>query len=140
LPICLRRGCFKEIFMLHRRLVLIVALLLMMASSLRAEMPVAGSLAKPPAKPASENPCLKYLPDDTYLLGNIDLKIIMAYLAKNPSIPGALIQRYALIAKALTGIDPEADVDYVTVFLTGSPEKEFTYLGAIYVWFTTGGI
>jgi hypothetical protein len=98
------------------------------------------TLAKPPATAAAENPCLKYLPADAWLAGNIDLKAILAWMteSKDASPMKEMVKQYIALARMTTGIDPEKDIDYVTFFAVGDPEKDPGMLLVLNGSFTTG--
>jgi hypothetical protein len=111
-------------------------------AGVRSEVPVAGSLDKPPTKPASENPCLKYLPDDAFAIGNIDIKQIVTWAGaqKNPNMAVITLKQYLVAAQTITGIDPETEVEYLTFYVTGDPAREWNFLIAVSGQFVTATI
>jgi len=82
-----------------------------------------------PRRPASANPCLKFLPKDYWLVGNLDFKSIMDFYSRegrrqkeNPQL--AMYKQYMQMIRLMTGIDPEKDVNYVTFFVAGNPDRD----------------
>jgi len=85
-------------------------------------------------KPASANPCLKFLPKDYWLVGAFDFKAFIEFTtreapAENPQ--AAMLKQYMQMAKLLTGIDLEKEVETVAFFVAGNPDKNATGLIAV---------
>jgi hypothetical protein len=90
---------------------------------------LAGSaMAAPPdADSAGASPRLKYLPKDYWGVAELDCGTVMKLLSsenvqKNPQF--AQLQQYLLLVKKFTAIDPEKDLDWITVFASGAPEDK----------------
>jgi hypothetical protein len=70
---------------------------------------------------AASSPRLKYLPNDYWLAAECDVATVMKFLtnegAQNPQF--AQFQQYMQLVKQFTGIDPETDVNWVSVFAAG---------------------
>jgi len=86
------------------------------------------------AKPASANPCLKFLPKDYWLVGAFDFKAFIEFTtreapAENPQ--AAMLKQYIQMAKLLTGIDLEKEVETVAFFAAGNIDKTATGLIAV---------
>jgi hypothetical protein len=82
-----------------------------------------------PAVKASDNPCLKFFPVDSWLVDFID------QLGENPANAAAmaLITQYIEMIKGLVGIDFQKDVQYITFIFSGdveSPEFLFVVKGS----------
>jgi len=88
-----------------------------------------------PRVAAGDNPCLKYLPSDWWLVGNFDCKGYLALLTQfeedgeNPL--RAMMEQYMQMVRQLTGLDPQRNVDYVTFFASGDIEDAPGVLVAI---------
>jgi hypothetical protein len=74
-------------------------------------------------KPASANPCLKFLPKDYWLVGAFDFKAFIEFTtrqtpAENPQ--AAMLRQYMQMGKLLTGIDLEKEVETIAFFAAGN--------------------
>lgn len=79
--------------------------------------------------PASGNPCLKFLPRDWVVAGNVDLRAIFKWVKETKESPqAAMMEQYIQMLKGFTGIDPEKDLDFVTFFITGNLETDPKFL------------
>jgi hypothetical protein len=80
--------------------------------------------APPPADSAGASPRLKYLPKDYWLVAELDVGTVMSFL-NNPIAQAnpqyAQFKQLMVMAKRMTGVDPEKDVDWVTLFAAGAP-------------------
>jgi len=87
-----------------------------------------------PSIKASSNPCLKYLPKDWWLAGNLDVKAMMEFLQSGapgtnaPSPMSGMMQQYIAMIQALTGINIEEQVKYATFFVAGDPPSNPSFL------------
>ena len=73
---------------------------------------------------ASDNPCLKFLPVDSWLVGNVNIKAYFDFLdelGENPAnaAAAAMIAQYIEMIKGLVGIDLQKDVQYITFISSG---------------------
>jgi hypothetical protein len=80
--------------------------------------------APPPADSAGASPRLKYLPKDYWLVAELDCATAMEFMnseaaRKNPQ--HAQFKQSMLLVKAMTGVDAEKEVDWITLFAAGSP-------------------
>jgi formylglycine-generating enzyme required for sulfatase activity len=75
---------------------------------------------------AASNPCLKYLPADWWLVGNVNLEAFFQFMElskeANPAV-SMLMSQYLEMARGMIGIDPRSEVRYATVVLAGNPEQ-----------------
>lgn len=91
-----------------------------------------------PAVKASDNPCLKFFPVDSWLVGNVNIRAYFDFIDKlneNPANAAAtaIITQYIEMIKGLVGIDFQKDVRYITFILSGdvdSPEFLFVVKGS----------
>lgn len=88
----------------------------------------------PVANPASASPTLKYLPKDYWLVGEVDWKKVAALLnsdqvKNNPQ--AAQLQQALQMVTLMTGIDPQKDIDRVTIFAVGTSRENSGVLAAI---------
>jgi len=86
---------------------------------------------------ASDNACLKYLPPDWWLVANVDIKAYFDFVAQaqqggGAANPGAaMLKQYMQMAQMFTGIDMTKDLQYATLILSGDPDGDVSFLGAI---------
>ena len=85
-------------------------------------------------KPASANPCLKFLPKDYWLVGAFDFKAFIEFTtretpAENPQ--AAMLKQYMQMGKLLTGIDLEKEVETIAFFAAGNVGNNPTGLIAV---------
>ncbi len=91
-----------------------------------------------PTIKASDNPCLKFLPVDCWLVGNINIKAYFDFLdelTENPAnaAAAAMLNQYIEMIKGLIGIDFQKEVQYITFIFSGdvdSPEFVFAVNGS----------
>ena len=81
-----------------------------------------------PTVKASDNPCLKFLPLDSWLVGNANIKAYFDFideLGENPAnaAAAAMLTQYIEMIKGLIGIDLHKDVQYVTFMFSGDVDK-----------------
>ncbi len=89
---------------------------------------------EPLADAAANEPSLKYLPKDYWLVGNLDVKTCMEFLNSDQAKanPQYAAFRQAMQAlSAMSGIDIEKEVDSITGFAAGDPDKEVRGLVAV---------
>ena len=93
------------------------------------ESTLSGGLSSSKAK-ASENPCLRFLPSDWWLVGNVNLKayfdLVDSLGQNNPGM--ATVTQYVEMLKGLIGIDISNEVQYTTFILSGNPDESFEFL------------
>ena len=81
--------------------------------------------AAPPLEDsAAASPRLKYLPKDYWAVAELDCSTVMKFMTSdsarnNPQY--AQLKEYLQLFKRYTSIDPEKDLDWITVFATGTP-------------------
>ena len=106
-----------------------------LAAQLRADEPAAGT--RLPEVKAGDNPCLKYLPDDWWLIANLDIKVYFDFVAgaggaRGAENPGAaMMKQYLQMAQMFTGIDVTKEVQYATAIVSGDPDGEVSFLAAV---------
>ncbi|MBN2316732.1 MAG: hypothetical protein JXM79_22585 [Sedimentisphaerales bacterium] len=87
----------------------------------------AGSTGTLPAVKAVDNPCLKFLPRDAWVVGNVDVKVLIDFMMQgseqNPAMEMVVVQ-YAEMFKGFTGIDFRTEVRYLTFCLAGDVKSE----------------
>lgn len=80
-----------------------------------------------PIVKAVDNPCLKFLPRDAWIIGNVDVKALIDFMRsageENPAMD-MVIEQYAEMFKGFTGIDILKEVRYLTFCLTGNHESD----------------
>lgn len=74
---------------------------------------------------ASSNPCLKYLPNDWFLVANANIKAYFDAMSNaedggNPA--DAMLKQYSQLVQAFTGIDITKDIQYTTAIVSGDPD------------------
>jgi hypothetical protein len=90
--------------------------------------------AAPPADSASASPRLKYLPKDYWAVVECDCGTVMKFMnsegaQRNPQY--AQFRESLRLVKTFSAIDPEKDVDWITLFVTGSPGEKSKVLLAV---------
>jgi len=75
---------------------------------------------------ASANPCLRFLPNDWWLVGNLHCKAYFDLIDKFGS--DMEVVQYAEMLKGTTGIDIRNEVQYVTFFISGNPDLNPQFL------------
>ena len=114
-------------------LLLSVAVLLVIPRPAGSQESVTWSFARAPMK-ASSNPCLKFLPEDWSMVGNLDVKALISFLLSEEStqdVPNPMHEmmgQYTAMIEGLTGIDIEKQVEYVTFFAGGDLENSPGFL------------
>lgn len=86
-----------------------------------------------PTVKAINNPCLKFLPSNWWLIGNFDCKAYFDLIAKyndNPAM-AAIMTQYVEMLKGVTGIDIRSEVQYITFILAGNPDFKPQFLFVI---------
>jgi len=80
-----------------------------------------------PTVKAVNNPCLKFLPADWWLVGNFNLKAFFDFMdesmADNPAM-GMVMGQYLQMIQGMVGIDPQKQVQYVTFLLSGETDPD----------------
>ena len=90
-----------------------------------------------PGVKASENPCLKYMPADWWLVANVDIKAYFEFAARDKEGLGAgdpgsaMLKQYTQLIQMFTGIDVAKDLQYATIILSGDPDGDVSFLGAV---------
>jgi hypothetical protein len=87
--------------------------------------------------PAVNNPCLKYTPQDWWLVGNLDCKRFFDFLLKvaaqqpdNPNV--GMMNAYLAVLQGATGIDFRSQVDELSFFAAGDLEAKPTFVVVIH--------
>jgi len=86
---------------------------------------------------ATDNPCLKYLPADWWLVANLDIKVYLDFTAsvqqgQGAENPGAaMLKQYLVLAQMYTGIDWTKEVNYATLIVSGDPDGEVSFLAVV---------
>lgn len=81
-----------------------------------------------PAVKAVNNPCLKFLPANWWLVGNFNPKAYFTFieaLAEDNPFRAMVMDQYIEMLKGMIGIDPRKEIQYVTFFTSGNPETSF---------------
>ena len=81
-----------------------------------------------PTIKASDNPCLKFLTVDSWLVGNVNIKAYFDFLEEfsdNPAnaAAAAMITQYTEMIKGLVGIDLQKEVQYITFLFSGDVDN-----------------
>lgn len=78
-----------------------------------------------PTVKAVDNPCLRLLPADWWLVGNFDCKAYFDFIQwgaiDNPAVE-VMMNNYMQMVQGMVGIDPQTQVQYVTFFASGNPD------------------
>ena len=92
---------------------------------------------------AAASPNLKFLPENYWLtaeLGFASCNVSSAWLTPQRNPQYAQFKQMLQMAKAIAGIDLEKEVDRVTVFLAGDPDREPQYLFVVQGTFDNRGV